>query len=103
MGHCGIYYKELLQCLAANLQNGKDLNNGWLHEDSIEKLEAFVLEQKELLTRKNFYYTVGRACQNILNKTRMLQEYKEFNGFLNGLCKFEQFVGLRTTDGNFED
>ena len=96
MGCPDIYYKRALQnfahCLAAEDNNWLLANQ--LHEEECNAiLESFILEKKDEVDEKLFFYDAGRACQCTFDEA-----YEEgcdaLNASCGGIYGFECFIGL---------
>ena len=97
MGCPDIYYKRALQnfahCLAAE-------DNNWLlarqlsEEDCNVILENFILEKKDEMDEKLFFYDAGRACQVVLNEAEE-EGCDAVNASCGGIVEFEYFIGIR--------
>ena len=89
------HYKRALQNLAhalaykENSKKAKQLNE----ETSEEVLKQFILEKKEEISEKEFYYLAGRATQCTINEA-----YDEgtdaFNAAAGGIWLFEELIGI---------
>lgn len=96
MGNPSIYYKRALQdfayCLACEEDNYK-LAKELYTEDSVEKLESYILEKKNELDENLFFYNAGLASQRIFDDA-----YEEgcdaSNACGGGIIVFEYFIGL---------
>lgn len=96
MGSPSVYYKRALQdfacCLAYEEDNYKLAKELYV-EDSVEKLESYILETKNKLDEKLFFYNAGLASQRVFDDA-----YKEgcdaCNAFFGGATEFEYFIGL---------
>lgn len=97
MGCPDIYYKRALQnfahCLAAENDNWS-LALKLYEEESESVLESFILERKNEMDEKHFFYDAGRTCQVIFHEA-----YEEgcdaMNASCGGVYGFECFIGLR--------
>ena len=100
MGSPSIYYKRALQdfacCLAYEEDNSK-LAKELYAEDSVEKLESYILEKKNQLDEKLFFYNAGLASQRVFDNA-----YEEgcdaCNASFGGIIDFEYFIGLGYED-----
>lgn len=100
MGCPDIYYKRALQnfahCLAAE-------DNDWLlarqlyEEESYSILESFILQKKEEMNEKLFFYDAGQTCQVVLNEAEE-EGCDAMNASFGGLVEFEYFVGIRNDE-----
>lgn len=97
MGCPDIYYKRALQnfahCLAAEDNNWLLANQ--LHEEECNAiLESFILEKKDEMDEKLFFYDAGRACQCTFDEA-----YEEgcdaMNASAGGVIEFEYLIGIR--------
>lgn len=99
MGNPDIYYKRALQVFARYLTFMDDvkLADKLLNEKSLEKLEKFILQKKEEIDEKHFYYAAGQACYLVLMEAT---EYgcDSFNASLGGLNSFEYFIGIEESE-----
>lgn len=99
MGCPHIYYKRALQFFAHALVYLEDskLAEALFTETSEEKLESFILQKKEQIEEKLFYYDAGMTFQHVLNEA-----YKEgcdqLNAAISGLDTFEHFIRLQEDD-----
>lgn len=99
MGNPRIYYKRALQCFAHCLtyMEDKKLAKELCEEESEEKLEQFILQKKEQIDEKEFFYNAGRTCQGVLDEAAD-EGCDPFNACCGGLVEFEYFIGLRNDD-----
>lgn len=102
MGNPSIYYQRALQnfahCLAAE-DNNFLLARKMYEEESYSILESFILQKKDEMDEKLFFYDAGRTCQVV-----MQEAYEEgcdaMNASCGGLTEFEYFIGIREDDGD---
>lgn len=100
MGNPSIYYKRSLQnfahCLAAE-DNNFSLAKKLYEEESEEVLEDFILQKKDEIDEKLFFYDAGRTCQVVIQEA-----YEEgcdaLNASIGGLNEFEYFIGICEDD-----
>lgn len=95
MGSPDLYYKKVLQALSHNLLFMEDevKAHDMYKEESVEKLEDFVLGQKQNMDEKHFYYEAGKSCQYVLNMAEKVGT-DAFNACFGGLFEFEDLIGL---------
>lgn len=93
------YYKRMLQFFACSLviDENRELAESFLDDDSKskEQLEAFLLEKKEVLSEKEFFFMAGRACQFVLDEVDMTDDTEGWNCSAGGANLFMQFVTLK--------
>ena len=95
MGCPYVYYKLALQYFAHALvyEENSKLAKELAEESSDDRLEAFILEKKIMMSEKDFYYIAGTATQCVLDEA-----YQEgcdpLNASIGGLDMFEKFIGL---------
>ena len=100
MGNPDIFYKRALQnlahCLAAE-NNNWSLAKKLYEEESEEILEDFILQKKNEMDEKCFFYDAGRASQVVFHEA-----YEEgcdaLNASIGGIGGFEDFIGLPEDD-----
>lgn len=96
MGSPSVYYKRALQdfacCLAYEEDNYKLAKELYV-EDSVEKLESYILETKNKLDEKLFFYNAGLASQRILDDAEK-EGCDPLNASIGGIAEFEYFIGL---------
>lgn len=98
MGCPSIYYKRALQCFAYDLAyRNRKLAEELLEENSEEKLENFILKNKELYSENKFYYEAGRTCQLVLNEANN-EGCDAYNACIGGLNMFEELIGMSEVD-----
>ena len=97
MGNPSIYYKRALQnfshCLAAE-DNDWALAKRLYEEDSEEVLENFILQRKNEIDEKLFYYNAGRTCQFIFDLADE-EGCDALNASIGGIVSFEYLIGIR--------
>lgn len=100
MGCPSIYYEGLLQdfarCLAYEEDNF-DLVKELRSETSVKKLEDYILEKKNQIDEKLFFYNAGLAVQRVLDDA-MNQGDDSFNASIGGAIDFGYFIGLSNDD-----
>ena len=69
-----------------------------LHEEECnDVLEKFILEKKNSMDERLFFYDAGRACQCTFDEA-----YEEgcdaMNASVSGVASFEYFIGIRNDD-----
>lgn len=86
-----IYYKRAIQYFAYAIayMEGSEFAEELLEETSEEKLETFILNNKEQMNEKLFYYDAGRASQSVIE-----EGCDPLNASLGGIEEFEDFIGL---------
>ena len=96
MGRPAIYYTRALQslahCLAYNNDDrklAKELSN----ETSEKRLEEFIIQQKEQMEEKQFYYYAGRASQYVFEEAER-EGVDSMNASCGGIFAFECFLGI---------
>lgn len=96
MGCPDIYYKQAIQDLAYLLACEEDLKlaRKMYEEDSEEKLEQFILEQKSKISEKKFYYNAGISCQSVFYEADQ-EGCDALNASAAGIIEFEYFIGLK--------
>lgn len=101
MGNPDFYYKRSLQVLARYLvfMDDKKFAEELLNEQSVEMLEKFILQKKEEMEEKNFYYAAGQTCHFVLLEANE-DGCDAFNASIGGLVSFEYFIGLQTDEEN---
>lgn len=97
MGNPSIYYKRALKnfahCLAAE-DNNWALAKKLYDEDSEEVLENFILQRKNEIDEKLFYYNAGRTCQFVFDEADE-EGCDAFNASIGGIVSFEYLIGIR--------
>ena len=96
MGSPSIYYKRALQdfaCCLACEENSFKLSRELYAEDSVEKLENYILEKKSQLDEKLFFYNAGLASQRIFDDAEK-EGCDACNTSVGGIIEFEYFIGL---------
>lgn len=102
MGSPSVFYKRALQnfayCLAAE-DNNFSLSKKLYKEKSEEDLESFILQKKNEIDEKLFFYDAGRTCEIVMQAA-----YEEgcdaWNASCGGLNEFEYFIGLISNEDN---
>ena len=95
MGSPGIFYKRALQCFVFLLFYMKDekLAKQLCEEGSIEKLENIILNQKNKIVEKEFFFYAGDACRQVIDEADE-EGIDSFNAACGWLYDFEHFIGL---------
>ena len=96
MGNPDRYYKMALQAFAHSLvcMDNLKMARELFEEKSEEKLEKFILQKKEQIEEKTFYYNAGMACQYVLEEANR-EGCDAFNASIGGLNEFEYFIGIQ--------
>lgn len=102
MGNPSIFYQRALQnfahCLAAE-DNNFLLARKMYEEESYSILENFILQKKDEIDERLFFYDAGRTCQVV-----MQEAYEEgcdaMNASAAGLNEFDYFIGLTCDEDN---
>lgn len=99
MGCPDFYYKRALQYLSYNLTCFDDMKSAkeLLGEESEEKLEHFLLDKKNQINEKQFYYNAGIAWHEVLDEARNTGN-DALNASIGGLTEFEYFIGIQEDD-----
>lgn len=99
MGNPRDYYRIALQemCYYLIFDNELKLAKQWREELDIDKMEKFVLEKKEILSDKEFYYAAGLASRSMI---AISHEHGTdgVNAAIGGFAEFEDFIGIREDD-----
>lgn len=100
MGNPIKYYKKALQTFAYSLNYLSDQNKAkaMFEEQNTEIMEKDILEWKNKMTEKEFYYEAGKASENILAKASKEDGCDGFNACVGGLISFEDFIGITDED-----
>ena len=94
MGDPTVWYKVALQELCSYLKSYNACETYFgSHEEGIEKLEEFILNEKLQVDEKIFYYCAGIATMATLKAADEVG-CDSFNASCGGLCQFEDFIGL---------
>lgn len=100
MGNPDLYYKRMLQefvhGLLCNVQDDMTVAAKWQEEKSIEKLEEFIIELKNQIDDKHFYFEAGIAAQFVIDE--VVHDNLDLNACAGGLADFEYFIGTRDED-----
>lgn len=100
MGNPNTYYKKVLRYFAYCLASE---NEDWLLARQMEEeksnviLENFIMEKKNEMDEKLFYYDAGRACQIVLDEA-WEENCDAANASLGGIYRFECFIGVKGDD-----
>ena len=96
MGCPDIYYERALKnlCYFLDCHTNKELAKKLYEEKDIKVLEEHILEKKETLPEKDFFYNAGMASMYTLNKANAFDGCDGFNACLDGLSRFGNFIGL---------
>jgi hypothetical protein len=95
MGCPNTYYKRALQCFShalaydSDLKLAKDLEK----ETSEEILEEFILNKKNEIPEKEFYFLAGRIDEFVFNEADQ-DGCDAMNASCGGLNMFEDFIGI---------
>lgn len=101
MGCPDIYYTRALQyfshCLAfaESIKLAKEL----AEETSNDKLESFILQKKEMVSEKEFYFNAGRTFQLVMDEAEQ-EGTDAMNASIGGLNDFAYFVGVEDEEGS---
>lgn len=95
MGCPSRYYTRALQCFSHALafNENKKLAKELSEEKSDERLEKYILDKKETISEKEFYYNAGRATEFVLNEADE-EGCDAFNAACGGLNMFDIFIGI---------
>lgn len=96
MGCPDIYYRKVLQCFAHCLNYTKDKKKAALlsQEESCEVLEKEIMQWKNELHTKDFYYQAGLTTEHVLNDADTNDGCDGLNACLGGLNMLEEFIGI---------
>jgi hypothetical protein len=97
MGCPDIYYKRALQCFSYALAYDIDfkLARKLEKETSEEILEEFILNKKNEIPEKEFYFLAGRTEEFVFNESDQ-DGCDAMNASIAGLGIFEDFIGIET-------
>lgn len=96
MGNPMWSYKACLQSFAYYLtcHNDMMLANQLQEENSIEKLEDFILDKEKTISSKEFFYNAGMSCMYVLMNEVNNGGCDSLNAAIGGLTSFEHFIGI---------
>lgn len=99
MGCPHMFYKMALQDFAHCLTYMDDtkLAKELSTEESEEKLEQYILQKKEQIEEKEFFFEAGRTFEHVANEAYEMGN-DAMNASLGGLYEFECLIGLRNDE-----
>lgn len=88
------YYKKALQGLAYGLYVNRDKTkaNQLFHENSIEKLEDKIIEQKKNISIEDFMFYAGSVAGHVLECADRNDGDEGFNDCSGGLYEYKKFL-----------
>lgn len=96
MGNPDTFYKKALQDFAYCLtyMGDKKLAKELSEEKSISKLEQYILQKKEQIEEREFFFEAGRTFEHVVNEAYETGN-DAMNASIGGLYEFECLIGLR--------
>ena len=97
MGCPDIYYLQALQYMAHCLNYSKDKNKAkeLSASKNITLLEKEILDWKEKMNTRYFYFDAGRVFEKVLTEADENDGCDGLNACLGGLNRFQRFIGLK--------
>ena len=97
MGNPSLYYKRAIQDFAYFLayeENNYKLAKELYEEGSEDELEKYILDKKNNMGEKIFFYNAGLTSQHVLNEANE-EGCDASNAACGGINEFEYFIGLK--------